>query len=179
MSNIVDRIWLIRLCENASANGLVDRKEDASVFRVVECVGSVAVWGSRIGSLPHGTDRTDGTDALGEVLPASLRRTAVARMTQKWCGNVQIVRLCPPLPAFARLCPPLPALSALSAFARLFYGGPGKLRNSRSKAGLRAKRQPILCRMASRLPPPSAVWRRLAVGAAAVGARCHVRGLGK
>jgi hypothetical protein len=152
MLDVVGRVWLIRLREGASTDRLVDGEGDASVFRVAGRVITIVDCALRIGCLLHGTDKTDGTDALGEILPAPLKRTEVAKMPQKWCRNVQIIRFRPP-----------------------FYDGPRERGiPSRRPACLRKNIQ-ISCRMALRHPqgairrltPPSAAFRRLApLGAA-------------
>ncbi len=56
------------------------------------------------------------------------KRTEVAKTVQKWCGNLETVRICPHLPASARICPHLPASARicphLPASARICPLGP-------------------------------------------------------
>jgi hypothetical protein len=55
--------------------------------------------------------------ARSRIRPDRIKRTEVAKMVQKWCENLQIVRICPRLSAFVRVCPRLPAL---------FFGSGGR-----------------------------------------------------
>src|SRR5580658_7685205 len=112
---------------------------------IAECGLQIADWG-----------RKAGPD--WRVRLYQLRRTEVAKPVRKWGKNLQFVRLCPRLPA-------------LSAFARLFWGG--------EKPGRRVGHVGVSGRNESRfgdkgggnaafrrLAPLKAAWRRLAVAAA-------------
>jgi hypothetical protein len=70
-------------------------RSETALFRIYS--GKFALFRFTVGGGPFGEP-----DLL-------VKRTNVARMVQKQCGKLQIVRLCPRLPA-------------LSAFARLFVG---------------------------------------------------------
>jgi hypothetical protein len=62
--------------------------------------------GAAIPSFRHGKEGFYRATWKSAPRGLRLKRTEVAKSVQKRCETLQVVRLCPPLPAFARLCPP-------------------------------------------------------------------------
>ena len=74
---------------------------------IVDCGMRIADCDLRAESSLRWTDKHAAT--AWEERPDLVMRTEVVKMRQKWCGTLQIVRICPLLPA-------------LSAFARFILG---------------------------------------------------------